>query len=75
MSALRETRGVVVVRCLRCQHEGVLSRNDLTRFGLKADAPIATYAKRLRCSECRSGSIMAKRTTHHPEQDPAKRRA
>jgi hypothetical protein len=47
--------GVVVVRCFRCQHRGVLSRNDLIRFGLKPDAPITAYVKRLRCSECGHG--------------------
>src|SRR5215472_17238732 len=50
MSALRETAGVVVVRCLHCGHEGTLSQNALTRFGLNPDAPIAAYVKRLRCS-------------------------
>ena len=52
---------VVAVRCLRCQHEGVLSRNDLTRFGLNPHSPIAAYVKRLRCGECASSHVMAKR--------------
>jgi hypothetical protein len=43
MSALRETRGVVVVRCLHCGHEGSLSRTALVRFGLDPNAPIAAY--------------------------------
>jgi hypothetical protein len=47
---------VVAVRCLRCQHEGVLSRNDLTRFGLNPHLPIAAYVKRLRCGECASST-------------------
>jgi hypothetical protein len=62
MSALRETRGVLVV-CLHCGHEGTLSQDALTRFGLNPAAPIAAYVKRLRCSKCGSGSVMAKRTT------------
>jgi hypothetical protein len=48
MSTLRETRGVVVVRCLHCGHEGSLSRTALVRFGLDPNAPIAAYVKRLR---------------------------
>jgi hypothetical protein len=55
--------GVVVMRCFRCQHKGALSQNDLTRFGLKPDAPITAFVKRLRCSECGSASVMAKRGT------------
>jgi hypothetical protein len=62
MSVLRETGGVLVVRCLYCRHEARLSRQALARFGLKPDAPISTFVKRLRCSECGSGSVMAKRT-------------
>jgi hypothetical protein len=31
------------------------------RFGLKPDAPISAFVKRLRCTECGSGSVMAKR--------------
>jgi ribosomal protein S27E len=61
MSVLRETGGVLVVRCLHCGHEAGLSRQALARFGLKPDAPISTFVKRLRCSECGSGSVMAKR--------------
>jgi hypothetical protein len=67
---------VVVVRCLSCQHKGALSRNDLTRFGLKPEAPITAFVKRLRCSECGSASVMAKRTMQpNSEQDRRKRRA
>ena len=58
---LRETGGVLVVRCLHCGHEAKLPRQVLARFGLKPDAPISTFVKRLRCSECASGSVMAKR--------------
>jgi hypothetical protein len=63
MSALRETRGVVVVRRLHCGHEGSLSRTALVRFGLDPNAPIAAYVRRLRCSKCGSSSVMAKRTS------------
>jgi hypothetical protein len=34
MSALRDTRGIVVVRCLHCGHEGSLSQLALARFGI-----------------------------------------
>ena len=49
--------GMVVVRCLRCRHEATLSDQALVRFGLKPDAPISTFVKRLRCHECGSGSV------------------
>jgi hypothetical protein len=76
MSALRETAGVVVVRCLHCGHEGSLSRNDLIRVGFNPDAPIAAYVKRLRCSKCGSNGVMAKRTTRqNTDQDCGKRPA
>jgi ribosomal protein S27AE len=76
MSELREIRGLVVVRCLHCRHEGSLSGPALARFGVDADAPIAAYVKRLRCSKCGSSSVMAKRTTKPDNgQDRRKRRA
>ena len=58
---LRDTGEILVVRCLHCRHEAKLSRHVLARFGLAPDAPISTFVKRLRCSECASGSVMAKR--------------
>jgi hypothetical protein len=64
------------VRCLHCGYEASLSRDIPGHFGLKSDAPIAAYVKRLRCSECGSGSVMAKRTTQPlAERDRPKRRA
>lgn len=46
------------------------------RPGLNPDAPISTFVKRLRSSECGSGSVMAKRTMQSiPEQGRRKRRA
>jgi hypothetical protein len=76
MFALRDTLGVVVVRCLHCGHEGSLSRLALARFGIDPYAPIATYVKRLRCSKCRSSSVMAKRATPTSnQQDRRKHRA
>jgi hypothetical protein len=61
MPVLRETEGVLVVCCLRCGHDSKLSPRFLTRFGLKPNTPISAFVKRLRCSECGSGSVMAKR--------------
>ena len=76
MSVLRESGGVLVVRCLHCRHEARLSRQVLARFGLKPDAAISTFVKRLRCSECGSGSVMAKRIAAPiAAQDREKRRA
>ena len=51
-------RRAIVVRCLRCRHEGLLSEQSLVSFGLKQDAPISAFVKRLRCSECGSGSVI-----------------
>ena len=56
-------RSVIVVRCLSCQHRGIIAEHDLVRFGLKPGAPIARFVKRLRCRKCGSGSVMAQRTT------------
>jgi ribosomal protein S27E len=73
---LRETGGVLVVRCLHCGHEAKLSRQVLVRFGLKPDAPTSAFVKRLRCTECGSGSVMAKRLTQSvAEQSRQMRRA
>ena len=76
MSASRALNDVIVVRCLRCRHEANLSQPALVRFGLNPDAPISTFVKRLRCSKCGSGSVMAKRITQATAaQDQRKRRA
>jgi hypothetical protein len=73
---LRETGGVLVVRRLHCGHEAKLSRQVLARFGLKPDAPISAFVKRLRCIECGSGSVMAKRLAESvTEQTRQKRHA
>ena len=65
----------MVVRCLRCGHEAKLSARVLNGFGLKADALISAFVKRLRCSECGSGSVMAKRTTQPIADQDRRRRA
>jgi len=51
----------VVVRCLHCRHEAVLSAGDLAAHGVKPDSPIAGFVRRLKCSRCGSGSVLAKR--------------
>jgi len=58
---VRQTDLVVMVRCLHCSHRSILSNEALTAFGIKPGAPIAGFVKRLRCSKCGSGSIMATR--------------
>lgn len=50
-----------MVRCLHCGHKSILNNEALTAFGIAPGAPIAGFAKRLRCSRCGSGSIMATR--------------
>jgi hypothetical protein len=52
---------VVQVLCLRCRHKSILSAQELAGFGIKPDAPIASFVKRLRCISCRSGSVLASR--------------
>ncbi len=51
----------IAVQCLRCRHKGFLSEQSLRRYGLKPGAPISAFVKRLRCSRCGSGSVMARR--------------
>jgi hypothetical protein len=59
---VKSTRSVIVVRCMRCHHRGIIPEHDLVRFGLKPGAPIAQFVKRLRCRKCGSGSVMARRS-------------
>jgi hypothetical protein len=44
------------VECLSCRHVGVLTGAALSRLAIMPDAPIATFVKRLRCSECGAGA-------------------
>ena len=66
------TGAAISVRCMRCQHRSSIDATALARFGLKADAPIATFVKRLRCSKCGSGSVIAQRVR---AAEPRRRRA
>ena len=47
-----ETKRSSKVECLRCGHSGVLLESDLSDYGVKSDAPIATFIKRLTCRAC-----------------------
>jgi hypothetical protein len=47
----------IVVQCLRCRHVGRVAESDLTRRGIKPNAPIASFVKRLRCLKCGSHSV------------------
>jgi predicted nucleic-acid-binding Zn-ribbon protein len=51
----------IQVLCLRCRHEGFVTGRVLVQLGLKSNEPIRAFVKRLRCSKCGSGSVMAKR--------------
>jgi hypothetical protein len=51
----------IYVRCMSCRHRSTLNAAALKRFGLKPDAPIASFVKRLRCTKCGGGSVMAER--------------
>jgi hypothetical protein len=46
---------------MRCRHRSTLDAAALVRFGLKPGAPIASFVKRLRCTKCGGGSVMAER--------------
>jgi hypothetical protein len=63
----------IVVRCLHCRHEALLSAADLAAHGVKPDSPIAGFVRRLKCSRCGSGSVLAKRLAK-PEPKPARQR-
>ena len=52
---------VILVRCLRCRHEGILDDAALAGFGVNSTAPIASFVKRLRCTSCGSASVMVSR--------------
>jgi DNA-directed RNA polymerase subunit RPC12/RpoP len=68
---VKATELVVQVRCLHCRHKSILSGQELATFGIKPDSPVASFVKRLRCTNCGSGSVMANRTAG---SDPAIRR-
>jgi hypothetical protein len=65
--------GAIVVRCLHCRHEAVLTTAELVAYGVKPDAPIAGFVRRLRCTHCGSGSVLAKRVAR-PEPRLLRRR-
>jgi hypothetical protein len=46
---------------MRCRHRSTLDAAELKRFGLKPDAPIASFVKRLRCTKCGGGGVKAER--------------
>jgi DNA-directed RNA polymerase subunit RPC12/RpoP len=56
---------VVLVRCPHCHHRSILSERALAGFGVNPNAPIAAFVKRLRCSKCGSGSVMANRVARN----------
>jgi hypothetical protein len=58
----------ITVECLRCRHKGRLSESNLLKFGINPSATIASFAKRLRCRKCGSGSVRAKRMTVVPDR-------
>jgi hypothetical protein len=57
------TAGVICIECLHCRHRCVLSERLLARYGLSANAPIASFVKRLTCESCGHHSVKAFRTT------------
>jgi phage FluMu protein Com len=67
--------GAVVVRCLHCGHEAVLTTAELVAYEVKPDAPIAGFVRRLRCTHCGSGSVLAKRVARPETRLPRQRRS
>jgi hypothetical protein len=65
----------IIVRCLHCRHEAVLTAADLVAHGLKPDAPIAGFVRRLRCTHCGSGSVLAKRVARSEPRLARQRRS
>jgi hypothetical protein len=57
----KPAKSVTLVRCLHCRHEGILDDAALARFGVNWTAPIASFVKRLRCTNCGSASVMVSR--------------
>jgi DNA-directed RNA polymerase subunit RPC12/RpoP len=58
----------ISVRCMTCRHRRTIDAATLKRFGLKPDAPIASFIKRLRCTKCGSGSVMVERALAAPNR-------
>jgi ribosomal protein S27E len=63
----------IMVRCLHCRHEAILSAADLVTHGVTPDNPIAGFVRRLKCSQCGSGSVLAKRLAK-PAPKPTRQR-
>jgi hypothetical protein len=73
--AAKAAAGAIIVRCLHCRHEAALTAADLVAHGLKPDAPIAGFVRRLRCTYCGSGSVLAKRVTRPEPRLPRQQRS
>jgi hypothetical protein len=54
--------GRIKLECLRCGHSGALAECELPRYGIKPDAAIATFIKRLTCRACGGQSVRAFRS-------------
>ncbi len=52
----------IAVECLRCNHCSLLSEAALPDYGVKPDAPIASFVQRLTCVACGSKSVRAYRS-------------
>jgi ribosomal protein S27E len=61
-----DTKRSSKVECLRCGHTGVLLESDLSDYGVKSDAPIASFIERLTCRACGNS-----RCPLLPDNDPA----
>jgi phage FluMu protein Com len=57
----RDTRREIKVECLRCRHVGQIMDVELSLRGIKRDALIVSFIKRLRCRKCGSRTVRATR--------------
>jgi hypothetical protein len=71
----KASSAAIVVRCLHCRHEAVLTATELVEHGVKPDAPIAGFVRRLRCTHCGSGSVLARRVAGPEPRLPRQRRS
>jgi hypothetical protein len=51
----------ITVKCLTCRHVGQVTEAELIKRGIKPDASIASFIRRLRCRRCGSHSVLATR--------------
>jgi hypothetical protein len=65
VDAKRSMRGATMAARINVEcHRGMIPESDLPRYGIKPEAPIATFIKRLTCRACGGHSVRAFRCDH-----------